>query len=349
MLVVDDDAQVLDSTSLLLREENYKVIPCDNGSDAIALVGKNNIDIVLSDIRMPDLSGIDLIEKIHKVNPHIPIILMTAYAELAVAVEAINKGAFDFIIKPVPPNYLFHAVRKAHQHNSYLRLKENYKLYLEDMVSKRTEELELARKDAENFGSELVKRLTTVAEFRDVEAGTHVGRIGIFSEIISRALGMPPDFVRTLKQAVPLHDIGKLGITDYILFKLGPLSPEETEIIKTHTTQGQAILAGSSNHVIKMAESVALHHHERWDGSGYPNGLEREDIPVQGRIVNLIDQYDALRSARPYKEELSHGEVVNILTRGDGRTMPSHFDPGVLEAFTRSADTFRELYDSYRD
>lgn len=349
VLVVDDNAFVLETTSLLLKSHGFNVFSSIDPEDALRKASQLRFDAVLTDIKMPKMTGLELLERLKAINEAMPVILMTAYMELDMAVDAVKKGAFDFIIKPYKPDYLVHAIKKAINYARLADMERNYKARLEDDVRKKTEELNRAMLMVKGVSREIAVRMTAVSEFRDTATGAHVKRIGLFSGRLSEALSMPLDFVETITFASTMHDLGKIGIPDSILLKAAALGPEEFETMKQHTVIGAKILAGSEYPSLQMAARIALSHHERWDGTGYPKGLKAGDIPIEGRIVMLVDQYDALRSRRPYKDGYPHEEVKRILTVGDKRTMPEHFDPAILDAFIAISEDFDRIFSEHSD
>lgn len=337
ILVVDDSRSELAAAEALLSTSGYRVFTCANADDSVVVFQDNHVDVVLTDIIMPGISGIDLLEIVHKHDQETPVILMSAYAELDTAIEAINKGAFDFLVKPYKPFQLLNAVKKAVNHKRLLQVEKRYLHFLEATVETQTRELAA-------MTEEMIFRLTTAAEYRDNETGSHIRRIGLYSKVLAESLGLNADFVQRISLTSSMHDIGKIGIPDGILMKKGRLTDEEREAMKEHTVIGASILSGSTHPIIQMAATVALTHHERWDGTGYPLGLKGESIPLEGRIVIIADQYDALTTRRPYKPAISHEDAVNIMRHGDDRTKPEHFDPLILRSFLKEAHRIAEIH-----
>ena len=244
ILVVDDDPHVLAATSMLLDAKGYTAIACQDSREAVRRMVEANAEIVLSDIKMPNVTGIELLAKIHQISPEIPVILMTAYAELEVALDAIREGAFDMVIKPYNSDYLIFTIDKAVRYETVIKMEKHYKEMLEDTVEKRTAELANAMNMLKESSTEIIQRLSVVAEYKDTDTGIHINRIGYFAKRLSEAMNMPGDFVERIVDSSMMHDIGKIGISDSILIKPGRLEAHELEIIKTHTTIGHRMLSG---------------------------------------------------------------------------------------------------------
>jgi putative two-component system response regulator len=254
--------------------------------------------------------------------------------------RALQAGAKDFIGKPFELAEVLARVRNMLEVRLLHAALRQSNEVLEHRVLERTADLH------ENY-LETLFALTRAAEHKDEDTGAHVQRISYYSRDLARVLGLEDAFLETLFFASPMHDIGKIGIPDHVLLKPGGFTPDEWEIMKGHAAMGAKILGHSKSPMLQMGAEIALNHHERWDGGGYPGGKRREEIPLAARIMNLCDVYDALRSRRPYKPAYDHDRAVDILLRGDGRTLPAHFDPPILAAFESHHGMFEDIFERH--
>ncbi|RII28333.1 MAG: two-component system response regulator [Geobacter sp.] len=349
VMVVDDDPLLLETASLLLSSHGFAVFSYLDGRKALEAFRKTPTDVVLTDVNMPIVNGFRLLETIRTFDTETPVILITGNAEFDIAVQAIKLQAFEFIVKPFSGPGLISVVERGISCKRLVQGKNKERDELKMTVEHRTDELAKALRSQQRMSREIIERLTTAAELRDEDTGRHIGRIGSYAGVLAQAIGKSDDFVDTITCASAMHDIGKIGIPDAILFKPAGLTPEEFEVIKKHTVIGGHILRGASHPLMQMAASIALTHHERWDGTGYPKGLSGDQIPPEGRIVILADQYDALRSKRVYKPALDHETACRIILEGDNQTRPEHFDPVVMRAFRVTTDRFAEIFETNYD
>lgn len=319
ILIVDDTLLNI-SVLVGLLKDSYRTIVAKDGEQALSRIYSGALpDLILLDIMMPGIDGYEVCRRLKADarTRHIPIIFVSAMSDVGDEAKGLELGAVDYITKPISPPIVLARVK------THLAL-FNQQRSLESQVEARTQELERSRK-------ELIRRLGLAAEYKDNETGLHVQRMAEYARLVALEMGFSPSNADTLAAAAPMHDIGKLGIPDSILCKPGKLTDEEFEIIKSHPVIGAQILDNPDSELLAMAREVALYHHEKWDGSGYPEGLSGEDIPITARIASIADVYDALVSTRPYKRPWTTEQALALFEEQKGR----HFDPNVVDAFKR--------------
>ncbi len=341
VLIVDDQEINIRLLERMLRGAGYAsitstIVP----SEVYALHFKNRYDLILLDLQMPGMDGFQVMEGLKEIEPdgYLPVLVITAQPDHKL--RAFQAGAKDFISKPFELGDVLARVHNMLEVRLLHKALHNYNDVLEQRVRERTADLQ------EGY-LETIFTMTRAAEHKDEDTGAHVQRISYYSRELAKMLGLDEEFIDKIFFASPMHDIGKIGIPDHILLKPGGFTPEEWEVMKGHAAMGAKILGNSKSPYLKMGAEIALNHHERWDGGGYPNGKRCEAIPLAARIMNICDIYDALRSKRPYKPAFDHLKTVDIITRGDGRTQPEHFDPVILAAFKQNHQSFHDIYEAY--
>lgn len=345
ILIIEDQPEIRSMLSRYLNTNGYDTRTAENGLDALFLLEQWPAALVTVDLNMPIMNGHDFIEKAVVRWPDMPIVVVSGIGAVDQAVDALRIGARDFITKPIENFSLVkNTIEKALESAELIRQNRDYQQNLEKKVERRTIELEEIKR-------QLLYSLGKSAEYRDNETGRHVIRVGKTCSLLARAMGLNSSLAKTFSEAAPLHDIGKIGISDTILLKPGKLSAEEWHIMKKHCEIGCDILrhySSAKEHekvdfaeiismaddigeltLLEMAMVIALCHHERWDGQGYPCNLSGTRIPLIARIVAVVDVYDALGSERPYKKSLPEDVCQKILLEGRG----SHFDPEIIDMF----------------
>ncbi len=364
IFIVDDEDLNIRVARKYLRSWGYEKIESTNQpTEAVHRIRQADPHLVLLDVMMPEVSGLELLAQLRALEEtkHLPIVILTAHIEDSVKHEALELGANDFLSKPIDPLELQPRVRNLLHLSVHQRWLEETSVRLEAEVKRRTESLVAAQ-------HQVIHCLARASEYRDNDTGHHIIRVGAYAAMIARKLGLDEEYVQTIEQAAKLHDVGKIGIPDAILHKPGKLDDQEMYHMKTHcdlglhvitslndeqesvanrkhVQMGASILEMDDSPVLSMAAQIALTHHEKWDGSGYPFGLAGEQIPLEGRITAVADVFDALSSIRPYKPAFSPDKCREILSEGRGK----HFDPKVLDAFMIAFDEAIQIRVKYSD
>lgn len=353
VLVVDDDQNNREILRMLITGLGHRPDAACSGEEALEKL-KMGPDLVLMDVMMPGMDGFETTRKIRE-DPDfgdVPIIMVTALTSREDRLRAVEAGANDFVTKPVDRVEL--RIRSA----SLLKMKEaqdtikRHRCELEATVERRTaalkqalEDMAEARRRTQQAHLDTIFRLALASEFKDGDTGAHIQRIGDVAALLAESLGMDSRDVKILRYACPMHDVGKIGVPESILGKPGKLSVEEWDIMKQHTVVGARLLEGSPSEFLQVGEVIARSHHEKWDGTGYPEGLAADNIPIWGRICAIADVFDALTSDRPYREAIPSHEALDTIKAGRG----SHFDPQLVDLFVDKFDDILRIQEKYRN
>jgi putative two-component system response regulator len=348
ILIVDDDRMSRLLLNTILSRMSYHVSEAFDGMDCLEKAVSLCPDLILMDVGMPGMDGLDVTRELKKnqETQNIPVMIVSAHDQLHDRVRAIEAGAEDFISKPVEQIILKAKVKSLLKIKEYNDTVHNYQKKLEKEVEKKTaglkqalDDLQAASEKLRLYSMDTILRLSQAAEYKDAETGEHIQRIGFYIQAMGNAMGLSDQEIEAFHFASPMHDVGKIGIPDHILMKPGPLDDSEWKIMKEHTRIGGKILSGSDSSILKTAEEIALTHHEKWNGRGYPFRLKGRDIPISGRITAIADVFDALTSKRPYKGAFPVEKAFDIMAQERGKS----FDPELLDVFFSIKNEIAEI------
>lgn len=339
ILIIDDEENIRTLVRRTLERQGYS---CEEASDAAEaeyrLEMQQGFDLVITDILMPGISGVDFLTGVRSRHPNTAVIMLTGLDRTDLALQCLELGAYGYVVKPFTANELMINVANALRRRDLEKMRDDYAHRLEAEVQERT--LEIRRTQ-----EEITMRLLNACEYRDEETGAHIRRMGHYAAALAAACEWDPEHVELMRLAAPMHDVGKIGVPDAVLRKPGKLTEEEFAEIRKHPGIGASILGDSEIPLLKLAREIALSHHEKWDGTGYPQRLAGTNIPQSGRILALCDVYDALVNDRVYRPALPEDQALEIMRDGRGK----HFDPACFDVFLDVLDEFRIIRREFQD
>jgi putative nucleotidyltransferase with HDIG domain len=344
VLIVDDEEAIRDVVAAMLGAQGYECSACSNGREAVETVQKKTFDLVLSDLVMPEMDGMAMLERLREFDPDLPVVMVTAMHDVSTALEAIRKGAYDYLLKPFDKNQLFFSVGRAIDHRRVILENREYQLSLEKLVEKRTSELRRTLVQLEESYDQTLQALGRALDLKDAETQGHCERVTAFTIAIAKAMPVDPFLLPHIARAAFLHDIGKMAIPDRILLKPGPLDDAEREVMRSHCEIGYKMLIQIP--FLREAAEIVLSHQEFYDGTGYPRALRGDAIPMGARVFAVADALDAMTSDRPYRKALSITYAREEIQRCSG----TQFDPEVVERFLAMDNTlWKELRENIGD
>lgn len=352
VLVVGDDTSSRDDLASLLSRNGYDCTSAGDAVEARSFLGREEFSVVLTDTDLPGLSGLDLVMEVAHDHPNSAIFIITGMDDPRLVANALEMGAYGYMVKPIEPNEVLINIANAIRRCTLEVENRKQREQLQELVRTRTDDLRgavsrLERVEGElrNSREETIERLSIAAEFRDNETMKHIKRVSGYSEILARGVGSDQEHCEMIRVASQLHDVGKIGIPDITLAKQGPLTEQERQIMQQHTEIGYRILAGSNSEVLSIASSIALTHHERYDGAGYPRGLSGESIPVEGRIMAVADVFDGLTARRTYKDSVPIEDALVIMQSESDKQL----DADLVDLFLSSMDYVLPIKEQYAD